>query len=97
MILDSSSMPTPCRRPAFTGARHEQHRAARRLGAGWRPSQVAKVLDCDPATIHLLLREDEFPSATVIAARPAVPSRSRRLAALTEPAPVAFASVHRGS
>ena len=48
------------RRPSFTGARHEQHRAARRLGAGWYPSQVANALDCDPVTIHLLLREAEF-------------------------------------
>ena len=48
------------RRPAFTGAPHQHHRAARRLGAGWRPSEVARLLDCDPATIHLLLREDAF-------------------------------------
>ena len=48
------------RRAAFTGAPHEHHRAARRLGAGWRPSEVARLLDCDPATIHLLLREEAF-------------------------------------
>ncbi|HET6468484.1 MAG TPA: hypothetical protein VFG43_08925 [Geminicoccaceae bacterium] len=48
------------RRPAFTGAPYEYHRAARRLGAGWRPSEVARLLDCDPATIHLLLRDEEF-------------------------------------
>ncbi|HET6467970.1 MAG TPA: hypothetical protein VFG43_06295 [Geminicoccaceae bacterium] len=48
------------RRAAFTGAPHEHHRAARRLGAGWRPSEVARLLDCDPATIHLLLRDEAF-------------------------------------
>ncbi|HET6467545.1 MAG TPA: hypothetical protein VFG43_04115, partial [Geminicoccaceae bacterium] len=48
------------RRAAFTGAPREHHRAARRLGAGWRPSEVARLLDCDPAPIHLLLRDEEF-------------------------------------
>ncbi|HET6468560.1 MAG TPA: hypothetical protein VFG43_09310, partial [Geminicoccaceae bacterium] len=47
-------------RGAFTGAPHQHPRAARRLGAGWRPSEVARLLDCDPATIHLLLRDKEF-------------------------------------
>jgi hypothetical protein len=48
------------RRPAFTGAPHQYHRAARRLGAGWWPSQVARVLKCDPMDLHLLLREEPF-------------------------------------
>jgi hypothetical protein len=48
------------RRPAFTGAPHQYHRAARRLGAGWPIPQVARVLKCDPMDLHLLLREEPF-------------------------------------
>jgi hypothetical protein len=47
-------------RPAFTGAPHQYHRAARRLGAGWPIPQVARVLRCDPMDLHLLLREEPF-------------------------------------
>jgi hypothetical protein len=48
------------RRPAFTGAPHQYHRAARRLGAGWPIPQVARVLGCDAMDLHLLLREEPF-------------------------------------
>jgi hypothetical protein len=48
------------RRPAFTGAPHQYHRAARRLGAGWSIPQVARVLKCDAMDLHLLLREEPF-------------------------------------
>jgi hypothetical protein len=48
------------RRSAFTGAPHQYHRAARRLGAGWPIPQVARVLGCDPMDLHLLLREEPF-------------------------------------
>jgi hypothetical protein len=48
------------RRSAFTGAPHQYHRAARRLGAGWHVPQVARVLKCDPVDLHLLLREEAF-------------------------------------
>jgi hypothetical protein len=48
------------RRPAFTGAPHQYHRAARRMGAGWPIPQVARVLKCDPMDLHLLLREEPF-------------------------------------
>jgi hypothetical protein len=48
------------RRPAFTGAPHQYHRAARRLGAGWPIPQVARVLKCDSMDLHLLLREEPF-------------------------------------
>jgi hypothetical protein len=48
------------RRASFTGAPHQYHRAARRLGAGRLPSQVARVLGCDPLDLHLLLREAPF-------------------------------------
>jgi hypothetical protein len=47
-------------RPAFTGAPHRYHRAARRMGAGWPIPQVARVLKCDPMDLHLLLREAPF-------------------------------------
>jgi hypothetical protein len=47
-------------RPAFTGAPHQYHRAARRMGAGWPIAQVARVLGCDPMDLHLLLREEPF-------------------------------------
>jgi hypothetical protein len=48
------------RRASFTGAPHQYHRAARRLGAGWPIAQVARVLGCDPMDLHLLLREEPF-------------------------------------
>jgi hypothetical protein len=48
------------RRPAFTGAPHQYHRAARRMGAGWPIAQVARVLRCDAMDLHLLLREEPF-------------------------------------
>jgi hypothetical protein len=48
------------RRASFTGAPHQYHRAARRLGAGWPIPQVARVLKCDPMDLHLLLREEPF-------------------------------------
>jgi hypothetical protein len=48
------------RRASFTGAPHQYHRAARRLGAGWPIAQVARVLRCDPMDLHLLLREEPF-------------------------------------
>jgi hypothetical protein len=53
-------MASRARRPAFTGAPHQYHRAARRLGAGWPIPQVARVLKCDPMDLHLLLREEPF-------------------------------------
>jgi hypothetical protein len=48
------------RRASFTGAPHQYHRAARRMGAGWPIPQVARVLKCDPMDLHLLLREEPF-------------------------------------
>jgi hypothetical protein len=48
------------RRASFTGAPHQYHRAARRMGAGWPIPQVARVLGCDPMDLHLLLREEPF-------------------------------------
>jgi hypothetical protein len=48
------------RRPAFTGAPHQNHGSARCLGAGWRSPQVARVLHCEPMHLHLLLREETF-------------------------------------
>jgi hypothetical protein len=48
------------RHRAFTGAPHQYHRAARRMGAGWPIPQVARVLKCDPMDLHLLLREEPF-------------------------------------
>jgi hypothetical protein len=48
------------RRPSFTGAPHQHHRAARRMGAGWPIPQVARVLKCDAMDLHLLLREEPF-------------------------------------
>jgi hypothetical protein len=53
-------MASRSRRPAFTGAPHQYHRAARRMGAGWPIPQVARVLKCDPMDLHLLLREEPF-------------------------------------
>jgi hypothetical protein len=53
-------MASPRPRPAFTGAPHQYHRAARRMGAGWPIPQVARVLKCDPMDLHLLLREEPF-------------------------------------
>jgi hypothetical protein len=47
-------------RPAFTGAPHQYHRAARRMGAGRPIPQVARVLRCDAMDLHLLLREEPF-------------------------------------
>jgi hypothetical protein len=46
------------RRPSFTRAPHQYHRAARRLGAGWPIAQVARVLRCDALDPHLPLREE---------------------------------------
>jgi hypothetical protein len=48
------------RRAPFTGAPHQYHRAARRMGAGWPIPQVARVLKCAPMDLHLLLREEPF-------------------------------------
>jgi hypothetical protein len=53
-------MASPRPRRAFTGAPHQYHRAARRMGAGWPIAQVARVLGCDPMDLHLLLREEPF-------------------------------------
>jgi hypothetical protein len=47
-------------RPAFTGAPHQYHRAARGLGAGRPIAQVARVLGCDAMDLHLLLRDAPF-------------------------------------
>jgi hypothetical protein len=54
-------MPSPRpRRPTITGAPHQYHRAARRLGAGRSIPQVARMLGCDAMDLHLLLREEPF-------------------------------------
>jgi hypothetical protein len=53
-------MASRSRRPSFTGAPHQYHRAARRLGAGRPIPQVARVLRCDAMNLHLLLREEPF-------------------------------------
>jgi hypothetical protein len=53
-------MPSLRRRPSFTGAPHQYHRAARRLGAGWPIPQVTRVLKCEQMDLHLLLREEPF-------------------------------------
>jgi hypothetical protein len=47
-------------RPSFTGAPHQYHRAARRMGAGRPIAQVARMLGCDAMDLHLLLREAPF-------------------------------------